>query len=163
MSEHRTLCLQQGASESNADGLPSLLFFFFLRGGSRCVFVCVCISAGNVQQSIIFYSVPSSVLVLFITDKSVLVFRNATLCDGFVRIRVFMWQSNARCVGTFCFRLLSFPGAECCLVNKESAAQNSPCHSKELHPTGRISSFDFVMNSTPFKFRTNHYPWSVSL
>jgi hypothetical protein len=41
-----------------------------------CMCVCVCISAGNVRQSIIFYSVPSSVLMLFISDKSVLVFRN---------------------------------------------------------------------------------------
>jgi len=93
-----------------------------------CVCLCVCISAENVQQSTIFYSVPSNGLVLFLNDKSVLVFRNVTLCDGFVRIRILMWwQSNARCVGMFFFQWLSFPCAECSLVNKHSAARNSHC------------------------------------
>jgi hypothetical protein len=78
-----------------------------------CICVFVCVSAEKVQQSIIFYSVPSNGLVLFINDKSVLVFRIVTLCDGFVRIRVLMWQSNGRCVGMFSFRWLSFPRAEC--------------------------------------------------
>jgi hypothetical protein len=66
--------------------------------------------------------------VLFINNKSVLVSRNVTLCYGFVGILVLVWESYAGCVGRFCFRVLSFLCAECCLVNKHSAAHNSPCY-----------------------------------
>ena len=88
--EHRTLYLLQGASEKNAGGLfPSLLFFFFYWQGAWGEGLgCIYVSAGNVQQSVLFHSVPSSGLVLVINDKSVLVFLNVTLCDGFVGIRV---------------------------------------------------------------------------
>lgn len=108
--------LLQGASEKNGDGHFPGLLFFLLTGACDEGLGCIYVSAGNVQQSVLFYSVPSSGLVLVINDKSVLVFLNVTLCDGFVEIPVLLWQSNDQCVGKFCFRLLSFPSAECCLV-----------------------------------------------
>ena len=63
-------------------------FFFYWQGAWGGGVGGIYVSAGNVQQSVLFRSVPSSGLVLVINDKSVLVFLNVTLCDGFVGIRV---------------------------------------------------------------------------